>query len=127
MTTIVVAAAIVARDGRYLVTRRQAGTHLAGVWEFPGGKCESGETLAACLVRELREELGVEATSGEEIFTTAHDYTDRCVELHFLRCAFAGEPVPQLGQDMRWATKADLATLEFPPADAELIRRLTEG
>lgn len=127
MTTIVVAAAIVARDGRYLVTRRQAGTHLAGVWEFPGGKCESGETLAACLVRELREELGVEATSGEEIFTTAHDYTDRRVELHFLRCAFAGEPVPQLGQDMRWATKADLATLEFPPADAELIRRLTEG
>ena len=64
MITIVVAAAVIERDDRFLLTRRQRGVHLEGYWEFPGGKCEPGETHAACLVREIREELGVEAAVG---------------------------------------------------------------
>jgi 8-oxo-dGTP diphosphatase len=124
MTTIVVTAAVIGRDGRLLVTRRQKGVHLEGYWEFPGGKCDAGESLEACLARELREELDVEARVGAEIFTTTHAYTDRCVELHFLRCELDGEPHPQLGQEMRWVRRDELATLEFPPADAALIQML---
>jgi len=125
MTTIVVTAAVIDRDGRFLVTRRQQGVHLEGYWEFPGGKCEAGESLDACLARELREELDVEAHVGEEVLVTTHPYADRSVELHFFRCEVRGEPRPLLGQEMRWATRDELATLEFPPADDELIQRLT--
>jgi len=125
MTTIVVTAAVIDRDGRFLVTKRQQGVHLEGYWEFPGGKCEAGESLDACLARELREELDVEAQVGEEVLVTTHPYADRSVELHFFRCDLKGEPRPLLGQEMRWATREELATLEFPPADGELIQRLT--
>jgi len=125
MTAIVVTAAVIDRDGRFLVTRRQQGVHLEGYWEFPGGKCETGEALDACLARELREELDVEAHVGEEVLVTTHPYADRSVELHFFRCELRGEPRPLLGQEMRWATREELATLEFPPADDELIQRLT--
>lgn len=124
MRTIVVAAAIIERAGRYLVTRRLAGTHLAGSWEFPGGKCDPGEPLAACMARELREELGIDATVGGEVLTTTHAYSDRLVELHFLRCECAGGPTPRLGQEMRWVSTDQLRELDFPPADAELIRLL---
>ena len=126
-TTIVVTAAVIEIDGRWLVTRRQKGVHLEGVWEFPGGKCDRDETLTHCLSRELLEELDVASRVGPEIFTTTHAYADRSVELHFFRCELLGEPVPQLGQEMRWVSPAELATLEFPPADAELIRMLTQG
>jgi 8-oxo-dGTP diphosphatase len=124
MTTVVVAAAVIERDDRFLVTRRQHGVHLEGYWEFPGGKCDEGESLSACLERELREELDVSARAGDEILVTGHNYPDRRIELHFLRCELLGEPRPQLGQDMRWVTRAELVTLEFPPADAELIEIL---
>jgi 8-oxo-dGTP diphosphatase len=122
--TIVVAAAVIECDGRFLVTRRLQGTHLEGTWEFPGGKCDPGETLAGCLARELREELDVEARVGAEVFTTTHAYPERSVELHFFRCDLSGEPRPVLGQEMQWVRREDLATLAFPPADAELIRIL---
>jgi len=125
VTTIVVTAAVIEEAGRFLVTRRQPGVHLEGYWEFPGGKCEAGETHAECLARELDEELGVEATIGAELFATIHAYADRRVELHFLRCAIHGAPVARLGQEIHWVSRAELATLPFPPADAELIRRLT--
>jgi 8-oxo-dGTP diphosphatase len=121
MTTIVVTAAVVERDGTLLVTRRHAGVHLEGYWEFPGGKCDAGESHAACLARELREELGAAARIGDEIFTTTHVYPDRRVELHFLRCELDSIPQPQLGQEMRWVRREELAALEFPPADNELI------
>src|SRR5581483_10053682 len=84
--TIVVAAAVMERDGRFLVTRRQPGVHLAGYWEFPGGKCEPDEAIGACLQRELREELAIEAEIAGEILATSHAYGDRIVELHFVRC-----------------------------------------
>jgi 8-oxo-dGTP diphosphatase len=122
--TIVVTAAIIQRDGRYLVTRRQPGAHLAGVWEFPGGKCDDGEALRSCMARELEEELGITATVGSEIFTITHDYPDRRVELHFFECQSSDDPSPVLGQDMRWVTREELDDLDFPPADAELIQIL---
>ena len=124
--TIVVTAAVVERDDAFLVTRRQKGTHLEGCWEFPGGKCDAGESLPACLARELREELDVDVRIGDEVFCTTHAYPDRSVELHFFRCELYGEPRPQIGQEMRWVRRDELTTLEFPPADAELIRRLTK-
>ncbi len=124
MTTTVVTAAVIELDGRFLVTRRQQGVHLEGYWEFPGGKCDPGEPLAACLARELREELDIEARVGEEMFTTTHAYPDRQVELHFFRCTVNGIPRPQVGQDMRWVPREELAMLQFPPADAEFIERL---
>ena len=122
---IVVTAAIIERDNAFLMTRRLEDTHLAGYWEFPGGKCDPGETLEACLVRELREELGVDAAIGDKILTTAHDYPERRVELHFYRVSLRGTPAPQLGQEMRWVARADLATLQLPPADDELVALLT--
>ena len=122
--TVVVTAAVIEHEGRYFVTRRNRGTHLEGLWEFPGGKCEPGESLPECLARELREELGVEARVGDEIFTVTHDYPDRRIELHFLACALLGAPVAVLGQEMRWVTRAELRSLQFPPADDELIVRL---
>jgi 8-oxo-dGTP diphosphatase len=127
VTTLVVAAGIIERDGAYLVTCRQPGVHLAGHWEFPGGKCLNGETLEDCLARELREELDVGAEVGAEVFTTSHDYPDRRVELHFFRCELHGHPAPQQGQELRWVRREGLRALPFPPADAELIERLIRG
>jgi mutator protein MutT len=124
MITIVVTAAVIERSGRLLITRRQDGVHLAGLWEFPGGKCHPGEGLAGCMARELREELDVDVEVGDELLSTTHDYPDRRIELHFLRCALLSEPVPRLGQEMRWVARRDLGSLEFPPADTELIRML---
>ena len=122
--TIVVLAAIVERDGRLLVTRRLAGTHLEGYWEFPGGKCEPDESHAACLARELEEELGVRATVGNEILVTEHAYPERRVRLHFRECTIEGEPRARLGQEIRWVTREELRALQFPAADAELIEML---
>ena len=127
MTALVVTAAVIEIDGRFLVTRRQKGVHLGGFWEFPGGKCDKDEPLTVCLARELLEELDVPSRIGEELFTTTHAYPDRSVELHFFQCELLGEPRPQLEQEMRWVSRAELSALEFPAADAELIRILTQG
>ena len=121
---VVVAAAIVERDERFLLTRRLQGTHLAGAWEFPGGKCEPGESLQACLARELMEELAVKCTVGRSLLITRHAYAERTVELHFFATTLSGDPMPQLGQEMRWASRGDLGTLQFPEADRELIQLL---
>jgi 8-oxo-dGTP diphosphatase len=127
VNTIVVTAAVVERDGAFLVTRRLTGTHLAGTWEFPGGKCEPGEPLEACLWREIREELGARCSVGSEIFSITHEYTERRIELHFYACTLLDDPVPLLGQEMRWVPRHQLTELEFPPADDELIRKLAAG
>ena len=124
---IVVTAAVVERSGTFLVTRRVRGVHLEGFWEFPGGKCEAGEPHAACLAREIREELGADVSVDREIFSISHAYHDRTVELHFFACDLQGEPTPMLGQEMRWVRREELPALEFPPADEELIRLLTRA
>jgi len=118
---IIVLAAIIERDGRFLVTRRLEGTHLSGFWEFPGGKCEPGESHEECLRRELREELNVDARIGAEILTTEHAYPARTVRLHFRECRIDGDPQPMLGQQMQWVSRSELKDLELPPADRDLI------
>ena len=124
--TIVVTAAVIEEGGRFLVTRRPKGVHLEGLWEFPGGKCDEGESLSDCLRRELVEELGAEAIIGTEIFSVTHEYSERTVTLHFFACSLAGEPRPLLGQELRWVQRGELRSLRFPPADDELIA-LLEG
>ena len=121
---MIVVAAVIEDHGSFLVTQRPEGTHLAGLWEFPGGKLEPAETHVQGLKRELREELDVDVDVGELLFHTAHDYADRSVALYFYRCVLAGAPKALLGQQMRWVPRHDLSTLAFPPADEELIRRL---
>jgi len=124
---IVVVAVVIEQDGRFLVARRLTGTHLAGCWEFPGGKVHHGETQAAALQREISEELGAGIANARKIFHTAHAYPDRVVELHFYRAELRGEPQPVLGQELRWITRDDFGALEFPPADAELINGLVNA
>ena len=124
MTTIVVAA-VIERDGRFLVTRRQAGVHLAGMWEFPGGKIDRDETHADALRRELREELDTDVSVDRLVLATTHAYPEKTVTLYFYRCRLLADPRPLLGQEMRWVDGEELQTLGFPPADEELIRTLT--
>ena len=123
--TIVVVAAVIEDTEMFLVTRRQPGVHLAGMWEFPGGKIDPDETHEAALRRELLEELGVEADVGERVHRTLHAYPDRSIALYFYRCSLKGTPRPLLGQEMRWVPRAELLSLGFPPADTELIQLLT--
>jgi mutator protein MutT len=124
---LIVVAAVIAENGRFLLTRRQAGVHLEHHWEFPGGKVDAGESHADALRRELREELDVDIVVGDLVLSTTHAYADRTVALNFYRCRLSGQPKPALGQDMRWVPRAELAGLQLPPADAELIRLLTSS
>jgi 8-oxo-dGTP diphosphatase len=121
LETIVVAAAVIRRGEAYLLSQRLAGTHLAGLWEFPGGKCEPGESLEACLVRELAEELGVEARVAAHRLTTTHEYGSRRVELHFFDCEIAGDPRPRIGQALSWVRREQLRQTALPEADRALI------
>ena len=122
---IAVVAAVIEHDERFLVTRRQAGVHLAGLWEFPGGKIDPDETHDSALRREIREELDADVDVGALVLSTTHAYTEKTVTLHFYRCRLIGHPRPMIGQEMRWVTRDELATLGFPQADEALIRILT--
>ena len=123
-----VVAAVVRRNGRILITRRLDHVHLGGLWEFPGGKVEAGESLEGALLREIREELGMEIAVGSEIFTIEHDYPTKLVRLHFFNCTvIQGEPQPLDVSELRWVTPTQLAEFEFPPADAEFIQKLIAG
>lgn len=121
---LVVVALIAERDNRFLVTRRLEGTHLAGCWEFPGGKVHEGETSEAALAREIDEELGCKVAGLSAVFRTSHDYPERTVELRFFRGELRGLPAGRLGQEVKWVARDELASLEFPPADAELLDEL---
>jgi mutator protein MutT len=122
---IAVVAAVIERDDMFLVTRRQKGVHLAGMWEFPGGKIDPGESHAEALRREIREELDADIEIGDLAFYTTHGYSEVTVALYFYECSLRGTPRPMLGQEMRWVPRAELASLGFPPADVALIAKLT--
>jgi 8-oxo-dGTP diphosphatase len=124
--TLEVAAALIQdAEGRYLITQRRSGSHLEGLWEFPGGKRDAGEELPACLARELTEELGARFTVGDKVDTIRWDYPDRTIVLHFYRCRLASGTIePQESQAMAWVAPSDLSRYDFPPADRELIVRL---
>src|SRR5579863_10407626 len=127
--TVLVAAGILIEDGRVLVTQRRAGTHLEGSWEFPGGKVEPGEDPREALRRELREEIGVEASVGEIVDVTFHRYedADKAVLLLFFeakRSPSSPEPRAIDVAAVRWAAAGEMAPEDFPPADVEVLRKV---
>jgi 8-oxo-dGTP diphosphatase len=124
---ITVVAAVIEEDGRFLVTRRPPGVHLAGLWEFPGGKTSGHESHVDALRREIREELAAEIDVRDLLLRVPHDYGDRALELFFYRCRLETTPQAILGQEMRWVAGAELPALGFPPADEALVRWLASG
>jgi len=123
-----VAAVIRSDDGRFLLTRRLAGSHLGGLWEFPGGAVEAGETPEQALCRELAEELGVTAAVGDPVTFAFHRDDERDVLLLFYRAAVTGgTPEGVLGQEIGWFEAGELGRLETPPADAALVAMLAGG
>ena len=122
-----VAAGLVFRGGKLLITQRHAAAHLGGLWEFPGGKRHEGETFSQCLARELREELGIDAVVGELFESVMHRYPEKTVQLEFFLCRLVrGEPQPLGCPAFAWVRAGELCRYEFPAADAQLLRRLTE-
>jgi mutator protein MutT len=120
-----VTAAILSKDGKYLITRRPEGSHLAGLWEFPGGKREARETLAMCLQREIQEELGMDIRVDQPVLTIGHEYEGFRVTLHFFKCTrLSGRPKALVGQEIRWVYPSELKKYAFPPPDAQIIEYL---
>jgi 8-oxo-dGTP diphosphatase len=124
---IEVVAAIVERAGAYLITRRLDGTHLAGLWEFPGGKIRPAENPEDALRREMKEELGVETSVGELVEAVTWTYPEKTVRILFYRCVVRGEPCPQERQEMLWVEAARLPGYRFPEADLRLVERLARA
>jgi mutator protein MutT len=124
---VTVAAAIIDRDGRYLIARRKPDVHLGGFWEFPGGKCEAGESLEECLRRELLEELDVRLSAAVPFQTIRHAYPEKTVELHFFRCSIGtGDPKARDCAEIRWVGPKEFVLYRFPPADEGILKALQE-
>lgn len=127
MKLIEVAAGLIVREGRYLITRRKAGVHLGGLWEFPGGKREAGESLEECLHRELWEELNIRIDVPVPFRIVRHDYPEKTVELHFFRCRIeAGDAIALDCAELRWVYPHEMASFEFPSADRTVIAALQQ-
>ncbi len=123
--SIEVAAGLVFREGKLLITQRYPEGHLGGLWEFPGGKRETNETFEACLARELREELGIEVAVGQLVESLTHAYPEKTVCLRFYCCRWLKhEPRPLGCLDFKWVTPEALAGHAFPAADARLLGKL---
>jgi mutator protein MutT len=126
--TVIGTLAVIERSGSVLLALRPPGSHMAGHWEFPGGRIEPGETPEACIRRELREELGVEARVVGSLGVLDHAYPDRRVVLHCFRCEIvSGEPRPLASERLAWTPIGDLGARRLPPADRRLLRALASG
>ncbi len=131
MATVIVSAAVIWRDGRVLLTRRMQGTHLAGLWELPGGKVEEGEDPEQALVREVREECGVEVVVDDIFDVTFHRYPSKDVLLLFYGCRLSAaheagdDPVRDLGVAAHaWCLPGELRRYDLPPPDEKVIRKI---
>ncbi len=121
----VVAAALYDNDGRVLIAQRPPGKHMAGRWEFPGGKIDDGESEQAALSRELSEELGITVGSAHPLLTIRHDYVDRSVELvMWIVEDYAGDPRSLDGQQLKWVPPARLLEEDVLEADRPFIEAL---
>jgi mutator protein MutT len=124
-TNIDVAAGLIFRDGKLLITKRYDDAHLGGLWEFPGGKLEPNETFEQCLVRELREELGIEVTVRDLVESVTHEYPGKTVHLKFFGCKWLKNEPQALGcSECKWVKANQLSKFDFPEADARLLKRL---
>jgi mutator protein MutT len=125
MKQIDVSAALIFYNGKILITQRHATAHLGGLWEFPGGKREGNETFEQCLVREIREELGIEISAGGLFEEITHAYAEKTVHLKFFICELlSGKPQPLGCAAFKWIKKSELEDYEFPSADAQLLEKL---
>jgi 8-oxo-dGTP diphosphatase len=123
-----VTAAIVLRGSQVLIAKRKAGGPLGGLWEFPGGKVEPGETPEECLARELEEELGVAAEVGRFVTSSQFTYDDREIELLAYEVELGSGPFVLTSHDeVRWVSPAELLDLELAPADVPIARLLVSG
>lgn len=121
---LVSAVALIDVDGRVLLAQRPAGKSMAGLWEFPGGKVETGETPEAALIRELEEELGIDTWESclAPLCFASHSYDDFHLLMPLFACRkWAGIPVAREGQQLKWVKVADLKSYPMPPADIPLI------
>ena len=116
---IEVCAAVIQQHGNLLLALRPDGSHLQGHWEFPGGKVHEGETLEACIRREIREELGVGVDGTDFLRTVEHHYPEKSIRLHFLACSIPDEvvPLPLQHETIGWFPPAAAASLNLAPAD----------
>lgn len=129
MPTLIVAAAVVRREGRVLLTRRLEGAHLAGFWEFPGGKVEEGEDPEHAVVRECREECAIDVEVVDVLEVAFHRYERKDVLLIFYDCRLASErEVQHLGvAEHAWVAPDALREYPLPPPDERLVRKLESG
>jgi 8-oxo-dGTP diphosphatase len=127
MKIVEVAVGVIKRNHQIYISKRADELHQGGLWEFPGGKCETGESVEHALARELREEIGIELRSQSELLLIEHDYGDKKVRLHVrLVEDFAGEPVHQEGQISQWVDIADLHDFAFPAANRAIVEKLQQ-
>ena len=108
-----------------MITRRPAGRHLAGFWEFPGGKQEGNESLEGCLEREIKEELGIEIRAESRFLSVPYEYETKRITLHVFQCTdLKGQPAALEGQETQWVLPKDLSRYDFPPPDFEVINAI---
>lgn len=130
MTVIDVSAGILCRNGKILICGRRGKQYAEEYWEFPGGKCEKGETPQQCLKREIREELGCHIAVLDPLGENIVDLGERCYHLHFLRFILlpaSPEPVPLEGQSMQWIDLADLEKVNILPGDRQIASFLAKS
>ena len=120
-----VTAAVIGHDGRVMIARRPPGSMHAGVWEFPGGKREAGESLRECLFREIREELDLEVEVGRPIISVDHDYGEFSLTLHAFLCRLSsGQNIPEESDDLAWVRPEDLSGRDLLPPDRRIAAAL---
>ena len=120
-----IATAVIEDRGRFLIARRPDHVVLGGYWEFPGGKRRTGESLLACLAREVQEEVGIEIDASEPLDRVVYAYPHGVVDISFFQCRLkAGTPRPLGCAEVRWVGGTELAAYRFPPANESVIRLL---
>ncbi len=123
-----VVAAIIEKEGKFLITQRLKQSHLGHCWEFPGGKQESGETLEECIIRECQEEIGVEIKPLQKVKEIWHTYKEVSVHLHFFLCELvSGTPQALECADLKWVFSHELKNFEFPEADQKILEKLSKN
>ncbi len=120
-----VTAGIVWEKGKVLIARRPQGKHMAGLWEFPGGKQEKDESLETCLKREMQEELGLKVKVEEHLLTVEHEYEDRIITLYVFSCTYSGKgPEHREYEEFLWVSPEELKNFDFPPPDRKILEFL---